>query len=302
MAVVCVVIAFLFFGIAPVMADELFEDGDCLDCHEEMDASLRDTPHRLSSEIKGVTVQVACVSCHNGAESHLDDPDRSTIESPAELSGKDVFDLCTQCHPGHVTIDNYGFDAHSIEELNCSECHRVHGHNRDLLLDDKAEFCTKCHREKVTGFSLNSSHPINSGSITCLSCHRFTKRLDANLEYEFGGVCGSCHPDKSGPFLYEHEAVNSYSLDGAGCTECHDPHASANDFLLRQPVSQLCRQCHYPAGHFSEHGGIWADYDCQICHSDLHGSFVSNLFLDPDLITKLPGADCYNAGCHSLIR
>jgi DmsE family decaheme c-type cytochrome len=280
---------------------EPIKDAVCLDCHDGQNRSLEAGPHRLGSDYARPKVAVACVSCHAGAAAHLNDPGLETITTPAELSGHEAFVTCTQCHPAHVGLDNYGFDVHAVQEMNCIRCHKIHVYDKPLLLDDRGGFCLPCHHEAKTGFVRVSQHPVMQGNVTCLSCHRFIKRVDDRLGYDLAGICRDCHPAQGGPFPYEHEAVNGYSVEEGGCTECHNPHGSENDRLLVQPTSHLCRRCHAPVGHATAHGGIWAAYDCQVCHTDIHGSFVSNLFLDPALAAKL-GGNCYDAGCHALNR
>ncbi len=196
-------------------------------------------------------------------------------------------------------MDNFGYDPHAEQQLNCSSCHLVHTENSSLLLDDKAEFCYQCHTEKSNAFTRRSAHPVNQGNLTCLSCHQFTRRDDQNLAYDLNRICQDCHPQQAGPFLFEHEPVNGYSLEGSGCTECHDPHGAENDRLLKQRDNQICMQCHFPAGHQSAHGGIYADLACQTCHTETHGSMVSDAYLDTDLPARF-GGNCYNTGCHSL--
>ncbi|NIM20247.1 MAG: hypothetical protein GTO51_08455 [Candidatus Latescibacteria bacterium] len=291
----------LTFPASMVAQEAVVDDETCLDCHEEYDRSLASSSHRLVAQTDTRTVQIRCVSCHRGAELHVEDPSTENIGNPASLIGFDVIEICSQCHSAHSELDNYGFDAHTVEQLNCSECHKVHTFGTVPLLDERAEFCFGCHQEKRANFLKNSNHPVLQQNVTCLSCHQFTKRQDQNLAYELSSHCRDCHPEQGGPFLFEHEAVNAYSVEGSGCIECHDPHGSENNRLMRQPGNQLCRQCHFPAGHTAAHGGIWAAYDCQICHTETHGSFVSNLYLDPNLPAKL-GGSCYNPGCHSLNR
>lgn len=276
-------------------------DGECLDCHDGYGASLEAGPHRLGSAYARPAVAVACVSCHAGADTHVDKPARETITTPAELAGHEAFITCTQCHPAHVGLDNYGFDVHAVQEMNCTACHRIHVYDKPLLLDDRAEFCVACHNEAVTGFARVSQHPVMQGNLTCLSCHRVIKRADNRPGYDLAAICRDCHPAEAGPFPYEHEAVNGYSVEEGGCTECHNPHGSENDRLLAQPTTQLCRRCHAPVGHATAHGGIWAAYDCLVCHTDVHGSFVSNRFLDPAMAVRV-GGNCFDGGCHALIR
>jgi DmsE family decaheme c-type cytochrome len=291
----------ILFSAAWAEANESIKDSVCLDCHDGVDQSLADGPHRLGSEYTRPKVMVACVSCHTGAPAHLNDPSRENITTPAELSGQDAFTTCTRCHLAHVGLDNYGFDVHAVQEMNCTRCHKIHVYDKPLLLDDRAGFCLPCHDDAATGFARRSQHPVMQANLTCLSCHRFIKRSDDRLEYDLAGICRDCHPAQGGPFPYEHEATTGYAVTEGGCTECHTPHGSENDRLLAEPANHLCRRCHAPVGHATAHGGIWAGYDCQVCHTDIHGSFVSNLFLDPALAAKL-GGNCFDPGCHALNR
>ncbi|UCG51434.1 MAG: hypothetical protein JSW58_14800 [Candidatus Latescibacterota bacterium] len=301
-SLICLAILLLALPSTTLTQDADVDDETCLDCHEDYDKSLAATPHRLSFQTENLRTELRCVSCHPKSEAHLDDPSEETMASPAELGGRELLDICTQCHKAHDELDNYGYDAHSTEDVNCTECHAVHGYDASLLLDDDAEFCLKCHTATRTQFARRSNHPVLQQNITCLNCHRFTVRQDHTIAYDLSSHCRDCHPEQGGPFLYEHEAVNAYSLEGGtGCSDCHEPHGSANNRLLRQPGNQICAQCHFPAGHRTAHGGIWADRPCQFCHIDTHGSFVSNLYLDPDLPAKVGGV-CYNSGCHSLNR
>ncbi len=274
----------------------------CLECHDGMDKTLAVTPHKLASETKNPTSHVECTSCHKGGDVHIEDPSPANITIPAQLTGFEEQKLCFTCHIAHQDLDNYGFDAHTEQELNCSSCHRVHGGKKSLLVDDRAQFCTPCHSSVMTDFAKRSNHPIKQGNMTCLSCHQFTKRNHDNLAYDLNRVCQDCHPQHGGPYLYEHEAVDAYAVDGSGCVECHNPHGSENDRLLRQPDRQLCLQCHtVPPKHLLNlrHGERWKNYDCLTCHTDIHGSFTSDRFLDPDLPAKF-GMNCF--GCHDQVK
>jgi hypothetical protein len=43
------------------------------------------------------------------------------------------------------------------------------------------------------------------------------------------------------------------------------------------------------------HGTQWSGVPCNDCHADIHGSYVSRLFLSE----SLQGQGCFNAGCHA---
>jgi DmsE family decaheme c-type cytochrome len=291
-------------SVIPAAGSDGVEDETCLMCHEGTDGTLADGPHRLASQMKKPSSGVACISCHEGGAEHVDNPSEETIVNPADVMGGDAVQVCSSCHAAHVELDNYGFDPHSVQEMNCSACHQVHGQKPRLLLDDGAWFCLDCHVGKTTDFMGRTNHPVMEGAVTCLDCHRFVTRQDSDLSYYMQGTCRQCHPEQGGPFPYEHDAINAYAVEGGSCTECHKPHGSENDRLLVQPGQMLCRQCHMvPPGHLfnSVHGDAWSQFDCATCHTAVHGSFDNKLLLDPNLSIRW-GTDCYRSGCHSLNR
>lgn len=274
------------------------DDATCLGCHDGYDQTLANTVHRLNQGSIGTSVKVACISCHEGGSVHADDPLKSNITNPSALSGDKALKACATCHLPHQELDNYGYNAHSLQQLNCSSCHKVHAAAPvvGLLIDDNTEFCGKCHSSTKLGFMRRSNHPVLQGAVTCLSCHRFTKRADQNQMYGFGRVCEDCHSDVAGPFRFEHPAANAYDVQGGGCVECHNPHGSENDKLLKQPNGTLCQACHAVPRHNTAHSGAYANLDCLTCHTDIHGSAVDYRFLDQNLNAKF-GSSCY---CHGL--
>jgi len=293
-------------GIRTVRADEsAVEDETCLACHDDQETRFASGPHQLVSLGGNSVVGVQCVSCHDGAVVHIDDPEVGNISNPARLTGLAAREVCLECHQPHLDLDAFGFNPHNEQQVNCASCHQVHAGNPDLLLSDEAGFCVRCHSEVEASFTRRSQHPLKQGNITCLSCHRFTRRADHNVRLDKLRVCQDCHPEQAGPFPYEHPAANAHMVEGGGCMECHEPHGSENDRLLRQPKEGLCLQCHVtPPGHLNLpalHGPVRDIDNCVACHSETHGSFVSSHFLDPMLQVRL-GSPQPCADCHDLTR
>lgn len=283
-------------------AETAVDDETCLGCHDDMESSLSFTPHRLSSQYDKATTDISCTSCHSGASVHIEDPSTENISNPSNEKGLEAVKTCSACHKAHNSLDNFGTDAHSDMQLNCSSCHKVHGKKKSLLLDDGTKFCLDCHTDVKADFSKRSNHPVKQGVVTCLSCHSFSTQVNDDFSYDSKRACQSCHPDQGGPFMYEHDAANSYMVGGTGCVECHDPHGSENDLLLKQPTNDLCNSCHNTLGHELVHPErSFKSYSCTSCHTDHHGSFVSNLLLDPNMNTKF-NVDCYQSGCHTLVK
>jgi DmsE family decaheme c-type cytochrome len=286
-------------SVVMAQAEEI-DDETCLMCHDGYDRVLLQGAHRLSSQTVKPAVTIACITCHEGGATHANDPSIENISNPAKLSEADAIALCTQCHQPHTERGTVAFDPHIGQGLSCTSCHSIHKGFTSLLLDDEAAFCGRCHVAVVNDFRSRSNHPLTDGDVTCLSCHDFTGKNSPNFGHGGNANCYQCHPEKGGPYRFEHEAASSFTTEGEGCTTCHFPHGSPNERLLKRPDNSLCRQCHgLPPGHLTVHDGIGSSYGCIECHSEIHGSYDNSHLLDPQLGTKIgdgPGS-CF---CHNV--
>lgn len=274
------------------------EDETCLTCHDGYQNHLSNTAHRLSSTTNKPAAQIACASCHTGASDHIEEPSVDNITNPGTAVVETQLDICSQCHQPHHEMNQFGLDPHAGLNLACADCHSIHSGSVSLLIDDKADFCGKCHVSVVNDFLRRSNHPLTDGAVTCISCHNFRAELEPNFGHGAAANCFSCHPFQSGPHPFEHEATSSFSTEGGGCTTCHAPHGSPNERLLTQTGNNLCRQCHgIPPAHRTAHDGIGVRFNCMDCHTDIHGSDDNQALLDPNLGSELgdgPGT-CW---CH----
>lgn len=274
------------------------DDETCLTCHDTMGETLAKSPHRLSSMSADSThVTIACASCHTGGAAHIEDPNKDNIGHPGRQSAQEVTRLCESCHQGHRELDNIGFDPHLESGVTCVQCHSVHSFE-PARVDQATKFCGKCHQALTSQFGRTSTHPVNEGQVTCLSCHDFTGKKQPALGAGAQETCINCHTAQAGPFPWPHEAASSYYPGGEGCVACHSPHGSANDRLLTRTGDGLCTQCHgVPALHRTQHGGIGTQFACMECHEDVHGSDHNQALLEQDLGAKIGGtpASCY---CH----
>jgi len=276
----------------------------CLDCHEGLDNSLAGSPHALSTEtgLKSA-LAVGCISCHDGWQNHLEDPSRENIAVVEDSTLLVQSRVCGRCHMSPHQAAMVTTDPHAGSGLGCLSCHGIHNNPNVMLVeDDNGNYCKSCHQAVAAEFKLRSAHPLGSLNINCTDCHNIGDIRNQQLKVGFDRSCQSCHPEYSGPFLYEHSVTYTHLVNGGGCIECHQPHGSPNDRLLNQPGSGLCLQCHsVPPGHRVNHAGFAANLNCVECHSEIHGSYDNSLFLDPDLNMKFV-ADCYASGCHGDIR
>ncbi|UCC78922.1 MAG: hypothetical protein JSW64_11645 [Candidatus Zixiibacteriota bacterium] len=302
---------FYFIGLPMILMAVCFlfpsnvcpqDQADCLDCHENIEATLLNSAHEIQTVKESKeSMKATCFDCHSGWQKHLDNPTAENIRTGPELSLADQTDICGGCHITPHQVAMASGDPHARADLTCSSCHMVHGNGNEYLVrEDLDNYCVSCHSSVAMEFQRRSAHPVESGNIRCVDCHDLSSIENAEFKIGFDWSCQSCHEEIAGPFLYEHPVTYSHLVEGGSCMECHEPHGSVNDRLLKQTSRVLCLQCHdVPPGHITNHSGLGSRYACVQCHSEIHGSFSNNLLLDPDLGDKM-FPDCYQSGCHSV--
>jgi len=251
----------------------------CTPCHEEVVAAFMKKPHSVIDR-KGwmpKDYSSSCASCHGDATKHLENEGGkdniftfSSEDTPVEKIKK-----CLACHQK----GNARFFAgpHGKASMDCTECHSIHGQmaHRPLLKASPSKSCLKCHEDIFAKFMLNERHRLMEGILGCTSCHNphepaLTERL-AGFKHQ---ACLKCHVDKGGPYLYEHAAGMI-----EGCSACHEVHGSPNRHMLHQQTTgDLCFSCHVGAPSWHERFKTF-DTNCTICHSTIHGSNLSKLYL-----------------------
>lgn len=272
----------------------------CLECHDTYQESLVGGSHNVGLTNNETDGGVTCSSCHSGGATHIEDPSTDNIGNPGHRVGADAINVCVECHQPHAETGIAGLDQHAGQDLVCADCHAVHTSSGRLASDAVADMCDGCHGSIVSEFEKRSNHPLADGIVSCISCHGLTSSLETALGHGGSANCYSCHPEQSGPYVYEHEAASSFTPEGGGCISCHSPHGSANERLLNQPARQLCMQCHgEPPLHRVAHTALATGFDCIDCHSDIHGSYDNSHLLDPQLGSKV-GDGAGSCFCHSV--
>lgn len=234
----------------------------------------------------------SCAACHGEPEDRQKAPGEPgcpvevfSFDSTDSPHGKS--DRCLNCHAG----DHPGFDLseHARAGLDCTTCHAVHEDNsgrwplqREVTVYDgdalrseaPGASCSGCHPDVFADFAQGESHRLQEGVVVCVDCHDPHKRQS---RLALGGfkqeACAECHRDKSGPFLFEHDAQRV-----EGCVTCHTPHGSPNRHMLGfQQVAEVCYSCHVFVPGF--HSRFTLDSQCTSCHSSIHGSNLDSHFL-----------------------
>jgi DmsE family decaheme c-type cytochrome len=255
----------------------------CGVCHEDTAQDFQKNPHyALETAAKLNWTGRSCEGCHGPGAEHAETLEAGKIFSFKTPDRDRINQSCLACHTGEETHRGRLFGAHYRNSVDCLSCHGIHTTTEKPLLTAKADtLCSSCHVSERAAFNRPFRHKLQEGAIACVDCHnphggpppREMRRVSANEV-----VCFKCHADKRGPFPFEHAPVKLEN-----CSTCHEPHGSANPrMMVRHNVSQLCLECH--AGSMSTLGGVPPAFhdlrsarfqNCTICHSKVHGSFVS---------------------------
>ena len=151
----------------------------CLDCHSNLDASVR--PHKNNGKFPhglDAAQPALCLTCH------------SKLVANKKMTHAAVGMGCTGCHEPHssknakllkAAAPGLCFKCHDKEDFEgkfvhgpvksgqCLTCHQPHASdNQGLLKKDRAQMCLDCHDEvkeaphMIAGFS-RRGHPIGDG-------------------------------------------------------------------------------------------------------------------------------------------
>ncbi len=274
----------LFLLSAPAWAQRTYVGSEaCSQCHEEHSEWLKRSVHeKVVVVTKGKESITGCQSCHGPGSEHIEDLSASTIFTFSNQPAAQRSAQCLACHGATHPDLNFRSSAHERSKVACDECHTVTGSEgfhamravEDVMSGTQPELCFGCHAEQRAEFELPYHHPVSEKFMECSTCHEshgaFTLRQMRTRNTEV--VCGKCHEDQQGPFIFEH-AVGRAS----GCQACHQPHGSTNPKMLtRFQVQFLCLECH--ATTPSSHDLTQDRYrNCTVCHSRIHGSHLNRL-------------------------
>ncbi len=273
------------FANQPPSSAALVGNETCLGCHDELGEKFTETMHGIIGT--GDKGAVSCESCHGPGSAHAEEGDVSLIGNPSKV---DQFgeSTCLSCHQTAM-FDNWEFAAHNGADMNCAGCHKIHTPPKAMSDYAIEKMCYNCHSDVRAEMHMPSHHPVKEGLVSCVDCHAVHGGSPEMVLEETGReLCMSCHPEKEGPFIYEHAPV------AEDCMVCHSPHGTIADNLLVQNEPTLCLNCH--AMHFHATIEGWdGDFGtpqtperagtstpdgwkqgmltkCTQCHTEIHGS------------------------------
>jgi DmsE family decaheme c-type cytochrome len=281
---------------------ELTEKGadTCLSCHDEESdspgfstAAIFKTKHaqRGNAHAPFGKGGLQCEACHGPGWRHSMGKGKKT-ETINNFKASSVMPLqernerCLGCHTDSAR-NAWHLGAHDRNQLACTDCHKLHTDRDPVRVKaNQADVCFNCHKTQRAEFQKTSSHPVRFGQLVCSDCHNAHGTGSAAMvnKMTVNQTCFSCHADKRGPLLWEHEPVTE------DCTLCHNAHGSVRAALLKKSPPLLCQQCHAQAGHpavsytaaglpaaggGNGNGGsatFMVGGGCTNCHTQVHGS------------------------------
>jgi DmsE family decaheme c-type cytochrome len=166
---------------------------------------------------------------------------------------------CESCHgPSQAHVDSGG-DVSKLFRFSTATPKQVE------------EKCLSCHAGTHPNFE-RTAH--GEAGVSCTSCHsNHAFKSEAHLlKIDEPKLCYSCHTDVKAAFAQPfHHKVNEGLLV---CSDCHNPHGTFKDKLLRSSADQnaVCTKCHAETlGPFVyEHPPLKLE-GCTSCHLP-HGS------------------------------
>ncbi len=289
---------------APVLPAGYVGTSRCRDCHSnhshsfDISAHADDQAMLAAAKKAGQPPVAGCETCHGPGKAHADAMENAAgdeTETLAALKTSPIYafhagdsaeqksKFCLECHSTGTEQMSFAHSEHMDHNVACVNCHAVHGNTENALSKPQPQLCYGCHQQQEAQFNLPFAHPVKQGVVQCADCHNPhgtlvpTQLRSAAAQDQ---VCYTCHQDKQGPFIYQHEPTAT-----EGCTDCHTPHGSANPDLLKVAnVNQLCLSCHTAAsfsaapGTPSFHNQAAQFQACTLCHPQVHGSNLDPAF------------------------
>ena len=224
-------------------------DEKCMGCHASVKAdkvapiALR----RHGTKADGRTP--GCDTCHGASDKHIASGDGSVkpdrvFRGPGAADAHQINEGCLGCHKGGKR-SHWETGRHEQAGVACTSCHSVHS-STDIVQAKltQPEVCFNCHKQQRTEVNKPSHHPIPEGKMACSDCHNPHGSVGrANMKRDsVNETCYTCHMEKRGPFVHNHEPVNE------DCTNCHNPHGTTAESMLKARAPFLCHQCHTPHG------------------------------------------------------
>jgi DmsE family decaheme c-type cytochrome len=227
-------------------------DAKCTTCHDEGDKpqvmKIGKTRHGTVADLRVGT----CTTCHGESAQHIADAEKGAKnptppnvvygrKSQTPIAKRD--ETCLSCHAKEFGRSHWYGSIHQTTDVACTSCHQIHtGHDKVRDKRTQATVCFTCHKLQRGQIDRPSHHPIPEGKMTCSDCHNPHGSVGPVLMKRdtINEVCYTCHMEKRGPFVHNHEPVSE------NCALCHNPHGTVTPAMLKTRPPFLCHSCHTP--------------------------------------------------------
>jgi len=245
-----------------VGGSDAVSDESCRSCHKAEFTEFGKTSHAHMQS--GNKAAITCETCHGSGKAHSDaeeaahgDDKKTAVADKLIFSfhgtAKENADRCLTCHISSKQQAMFGHSEHAAEGVSCNSCHATH--------------------------LVNEIKDQSKGTLNTAQAHFFqvpqladeTRWLhESLLKAQQPNLCYTCHGTVQAQFaLPAHHRVPEGVMK---CTDCHNPHGTANQANLLQPVTETCTHCHVEKrGPFVyEHPAATVE-TCVACHNP-HGT------------------------------
>jgi predicted CXXCH cytochrome family protein len=277
----------------------------CEACHGDLSEGAGDHGS-VHQALVGARSRAGCINCH--------DPHMSANSTLLNAAGSA---LCGTCH-GPI-LEGAGADTgHAPAAEDCLNCHMPHvSTNPGLLMETTPDLCVICH--DVEDADLAQAHlGADLAGLDCVACHSphgtgHEHLMAENVHAAILDGCDTCHEGSYDALVADGEselclachddigeaaesaAVPHPAMEMARCADCHNPHASPQEKLVKLPAGGECTVCHedQAAGAEEVAHGVITLLGCRACHEP-HGG-------DGEKLLRVAGnALCLD--CHSASR
>ena len=174
-----------------------------------------------------------CSGCHSIQVAAFGD----TVMGRIGKTQKGKFE-CENCHgPGSLHVKaGGGRDVGGMISFRADDTKRTVAENNAI--------CLTCHERGDRTYWSGSTHETRG--LACTNCHTVMKSVSRKSQLKTAfepDTCFQCHKDRRAQmFRSSHMPLREGKMT---CTNCHNPHGSATEALLREnSINDNCYKCH----------------------------------------------------------